>query len=318
MNKIWLFLLISIFLFSKELDIKENKSDILDIKSNSYIYTIQLFSSKTLPPAERFAKNLDKDIQKDSFILKIGSYYVVRYKNEKKYNYLKQILKNLKKYGFNDAFIVKMDERRLLKAIRYTSEKTFNKNSDKKNKTDTTLILLDADNFYKAGKYHKSLNYYLKAYRLGNRSENIVINISYLMGKTCNLKKFENFINEIDDKEPSVYAFGIGAIEVEEDNILKDLLLKNIDFSQEGYIELLLGYIYEKEKDFKNALHFYKNAYLKNSKDPYFVYAYARALDLDKRYKKALRYYKYLLKNSDNNLKKTVKKRVETLKVLIK
>jgi len=197
-------------------------------------------------------------------------------------------------------------------------KKVSKKKTDKKRLSNSELILIlsKADQFFNEGKYQKSLNEYLKIYESEDASETVLINISYLMGRTQNFDKFRDFLSEEKNKEPLLYAFGVGAIEISEEEIAKKFLLKNIDFSQEGYIELLLGYIFEKDKDLEKAIYFYKKAYLKNSKNPHFIYAYARALDLLRKYKEALEYYKKISEISDNKLKRVVLNRIIELKAV--
>ncbi len=297
---------------NSQVDIKEKK-DILNIK-NSYGYSIQIYTSKALPPALKFIKTTPLKIQKDSFIVKIGNYYVVRYLFKPSFIQVKKFLEDVKNIGFQDAFIVKMTKEKIIKSIKL---KKIKKNINKK-PVDYATILSKADRYFEQGKYQKSLNEYLKLYNQNKKTDIMLINISYLMGRTKNIKNFQNLLKSEDEKEIPLYAFGIGSIEIDEDIIAKDILIKNLKYSQEGYLDLLLGYIYEKNGDILKALNFYKNAYLKNSKNIYFIYAYARALDIQKKYQKAYKYYKKILEYADNKKNNNIiiytKKRVEQLR----
>ena len=298
---------------SEEIDIKEQK-DILNIKN---VYTIQLYTAVNLSSTKRFANRLPKDIFKKSFIIKIGKYYVVRYDINSNFYEIKKNLKYIKNLGYSDAFIVKMKRSRFLNRIKLAKESKEVKTRRKKfTRNEITFILSEADRYFNENKYEKSLNEYLKIYRIGKHSDSVIINISYLMGKTKKYYEFSNFIKLIEKKEPLIYAFCIGVIEEKRIDIAKDILLKNLNFSEDGFLELLLGYIFEKENNTKIAFDFYEEAYKKNNNNPYFIYAYARSLDFLRKYKEALKYYKKILDFPDNKIVKLIKKRINQLEAI--
>jgi tetratricopeptide (TPR) repeat protein len=265
------------------------------------VFTIQLYTSDTLKPAEHYFKKLPKFIKPKSFIVKIGKYYTIRccisHKPPlKDYRKIKKIIK--------DAFIAKMYSWRI-KTIIYPKRKI-------KHNENITLELQKADDLYKEGKIQKSLNEYLKIFKYENTLKN-KINTAYLYGLLGNLKGFETFIKKYGKNEMVLYSFAVGMINRGDLNKLKPFIFKNLKYSQTGYLNIIAGYILEKEKKYKKAFVQYKNGYFKNMKNPYFIYAYARAFDLIGKYKNAIKYYSKLLKEK-NILEKYAKQRINQLR----
>ena len=252
-----------------------NKLGVIFLSSFLYasqtVYTIQLFSSKTLSPAVKNFQKLPKHYQKACYVVKINKFYALRCYNIPK-NTLKKKIKPLRKY-FKDAFIAKMYKFRLNQII-YPK-----KTPDKK----VSYLLYKADYFYNKGNLYKSLELYKKAYKT-EKNPQIAVNISYIEGL---LGKTPTFYTE-----KTLYAYSIGAIKSQNYNKLSLILEKNRFLSNEGYIDFVLGYLNEKNP--KKALIYYKTAFEKNPTNRYFIYAYARILDINKEYKKALEFYKQI------------------------
>ncbi len=271
-----------------------NKLGIIFISSLIYasqtVYTIQLFSSKTLSPAVKSFQKLPNRYQKTCYVVKINKYYTLRCYHTPK-NTLKNKMINLKKY-FKDAFIAKMYKFRLNQII--YPKKIHNKK--------VSYLLYKADYFYNKGDLYKSLELYKKAYK-AEKNPQIAINISYIEGI---LGKTPSFYTE-----KTLYAYSIGAIKSQNDDKLISILEKYKKLSKKGYIDFVLGYLNEKNP--KKALIYYETAFNKNPVNKYFIYAYARILDINKKYKKALHYYKQLI-SCDDNICKYAKIRIRQIK----
>jgi tetratricopeptide (TPR) repeat protein len=258
--------------------------------ANQYALTIQLYTSDTLKPAIRYYNSLPKKIKKKSFILKIGKYYTIRYlpsKNAKKE--FEQIKSEIK-----DAFEIDTYEYRLKNPV--YPKKNFKKSISKKPVINLPLAIYKADKFFKEGLFYESLKEYEKIYPY-LKEENIAINLSYLYGLLDKPEEFEKFLKNDEFKEMSLYSFSVGMIKRGDLKNLKNIILKNLKYSKRGYLDVIAGYLFEKEKNYEKALSYYKNAYFKNYYNPYFIYAYARGLDLNRKYKEALNFYKKIVKN---------------------
>jgi len=242
--------------------------------------TIQLFSSVSLESAKKFLKKMPKD--KKCLVLKIKKYYAVRCIT----NNAKRDLKLFKKYA-KDAFFINTKK----EALSNTPRQNIN----------IANILSQADYYFKKGDVQKSLKLYKKAYKY-DKNPQIAMNISYLEGI---LGKDPSFINEKD-----LYAYSIGAIKYGNKEKLKKIIKQYLHLSKNGYLDFVYGYLNEKNPN--TALAYYKNAYLKNPLNKYFIYGYARILEINKNYNLARHYYSKI-SQCEEKLCKIVKIRLRQL-----
>jgi len=260
---------------------------------NNTIKTIQLYSSKKLDYAIYNYKKLPNNLKKECFVFKIKKYFTLRC-------YYKNNLNQYKKF-FKDAYINHTYKWRF-KHILYPKTKMHNFN--------ISLAIYKANLFFKNQDYLKALNEYKKIYKY-NKNKQVLINIAYIYGIVNQKKEFINFLKNKSNKEILIYAFSLG--EIKYNNLSKKFLLRNLKYSKKGYLNILLGFLYEKENKIKLALNQYKKAFNKNPYNKYFIYLYARGLDLNKKYKKALIYYKKIM-NCDDLICKYSKERVNEIK----
>ena len=243
--------------------------------------TIQLFSSVSLDSARSFLNRLPKE--KKCLILKIKKYYAIRCIT----NNAKRDLKFFKKYA-KDAFFIN------------TKKEAIYPSSPKQN-INTPNVLSQADYYFKKGDVQRSLELYKEAYKY-DKNPQIATNISYLEGI---LGKNPSFLNEKD-----LYSYSIGAIKYGNKEKLKQIIKRNLHLSKRGYLDYVYGYLNENNP--KIALVYYKNAYLKNPMNRYFIYGYARILDINKNYDLARRYYRKI-SHCNEKLCKIVKMRLRQL-----
>jgi len=251
-----------------------------EVKLNK-IPTIQVFTSLYEKPTKKFLKKLPLKYQQKCLILKIKKYFAIRCLT----NNPKRDLKELKKYA-HDAFFI------------FTKKEAISLGKPQKNSPNDLYL---AHFYYRKGNLIKSLELYKSAYAY-TKNPQIAINIAYIEGL---LGKNPTFTTE-----KTLYAYSIGAIQSSNTKKLKKLLKTNINFSKEGYIEFVLGYLNENNP--KKALYYYQRAYKKNPLNKYFIYALARIYDINKKYEYAVFYYQKISKCNDN-ICKIAKKRIRQL-----
>jgi hypothetical protein len=244
-----------------------------------------------LQTAINFLNSFNYKEKNKCYIVKIKKYYVIRCYHTKTNtlsNKLKQIQKEIK-----DAFIAKMYKWRLQKIIYPKPASDININYN--------YLLYKADYFFQKNNLFKSLKYYKKAFKF-NKNPQIAINISYIEGLLGLLPSIYT--------EKTLYAYSLGAIKTNNNETAKSILQNHLSLSKEGYLEYVLGYLYQNNKN--KSLHYYKTAVNKNPFNIYFIYAYARALDICQHYNKALKYYK-MIDNCDDIICRYAKQRIRQL-----
>ncbi|NPA11269.1 MAG: hypothetical protein GXO62_03410 [Epsilonproteobacteria bacterium] len=230
-------------------------------------YTIQAFYSKDYQQALRAYNLLPPEIAKHCFITKNKLYALRCYKSKNK----NLPLNKIKKY-FKDAYILKKSKLHII----YPKKENF---ITIQKRIPLSTLLYKADKYYREGDYLKSLFYYKQAYSI-HPSPQIATNISYIEGL---IGKKPSIITE-----KNLYAYAIGALKTSKN--IAPILKKHLNISKNGYLYLLYGYINERNP--KEALKYYKLALDKNRYNKYFIYAYARALDINNLKKEAIYYYK--------------------------
>ncbi|WP_200762740.1 tetratricopeptide repeat protein [Nitrosophilus alvini] len=328
MSRIVCFLMFSaLVLCAAEVDRKSEKRG--PFSNSGYFYTIQIFSAKGPESTKRFVSKLPAGMKENVMVFQSGKYYAVRYGYEHNLTRLKKILYKIKERGYKDSFLVKMKKSRLKEMIKFFEKgsvvekkkivktritKNIQKNFNKpKNRKKTIFFLNRAHDFYRKGAFGKSLEFYLKAYNSGAKEEKTLANIAFLCGKTSNDKLFEKLLFNSKDKERLLYAYGAGAIESGFLENAKKILIKYRHTTYSGFCDLLLGLISEKEKDLPKALYFYKAAYKKDISNPFFIYSYARALDMAGDLEKALKIYKKCLSSADNRVVEYAQLRIQQI-----
>jgi hypothetical protein len=128
------------------------------------------------------------------------------------------------------------------------------------------------------------------------------LNISYLEGI---LGEKPTFL-----RENTLYAYSVGAIKYGNKKNLKKIIRQYLHLSKKGYLDFVYGYLNEDHPE--TALIYYKNAYLKNPLNKYFVYGYARILDINKNYNLATHFYRKI-SQCNEKLCKIVKIRLRQL-----
>ncbi len=135
-----------------------------------------------------------------------------------------------------------------------------------------------AESAYKQGNLEESLEYYQKAYSI-KKDQDILENIILLKVSSGQL---ESVIRDIENLS-SQKRYNVVLQIIEEGNLdtAQKLLLKFIPYDKDGDMFYLLGYLYELKENYQKALEFYRKAYFKSPQDQYFMYAYARLLEVN-------------------------------------
>ncbi|NPA54705.1 MAG: tetratricopeptide repeat protein [Aquificae bacterium] len=170
---------------------------------------------------------------------------------------------------------------------------------------DSTFLSLVwlAEESYNQKNIEGSLRYYQQAYNL-KKDEDILQNIILIL---IDLNKSNLALEKIKDISSleRVYEVILYAIENNHIELAKKMLLRYIPFDTNGDFFYLAGYLYELSQNYQKALEYYRKAYFKNQKDQYFMYAYARILEINNEYTQAEKIFRELksIENLDPNIK---------------
>ncbi len=287
-------------------------------------YTIQLVSTIKLEDALKRVIPLPKKLKSKTKIYKIGKYYAARYGASSTPKKLKSVLVEFHKLGFKDAYIQKTTkwhmEHNFVRPV-HAEPKTSNKRAKptlQNNKYLLSDTLLKASKAYKEGDLSSALIYYEMLYKNGYKFPKLINNLCYLYGKMGDWEDAKKIIEEQKSASKFLYAFLYGAVESANADAINELN-EYILYDRSGRLALLLGYYYEKKNNINKALGYYKIAYDKNPFDPYNMIAYARALDMQKQYKKALILYQKALRKLPKKSKtyETIQHRISMLKEIL-
>jgi tetratricopeptide (TPR) repeat protein len=141
-----------------------------------------------------------------------------------------------------------------------------------------------------------NLNELIKKYEVSlneNDNEMVRSNLFYLYGKTLNWERASKLLQNFQDVQSVLYAYGIGAIESNSQS-LEIELHEWLEADEKGYLNLLLGVYKEKQKDNIGAFSYYEKAYKINQNDLYLMYSYARSLELINRLAEAKEMYRVI------------------------
>ncbi len=192
------------------------------------------------------------------------------------------------------------------------------KKNKEKNKNKLTLyeinsLIYKANKYISSGEYEKALRIYQKLYEV-KPSKEILNNLLILYIKTGNEKEILKYLDKLKGK------------------ILMNLTIelikqKKLDFALEvlnklkvkdSYFYLSKGILLESQGYLKQAITNYELAH-KLGETYIADYYYARALELEGRYKEALRKYKNIYNIIDNKkLKHIIRKRIEFLERIMR
>ena len=291
------------------------------------LYTLQIFSTKTISTAQEVLDKLPTDLKKEVKLYKAGNYIASRYSKASNPKALKRYVDIFKNYGFNDAYIVKTTKWHMLRnyiapAVRTAKKEVRQPLFFTKEKTlspyEISQTIVKADRAYKNGNDSMAMLYYEMLLNANAATSKIKNNLCYLYGKRGAWFEAKKIIDKERYIPKLLYAYAYGALETNQPDFIQSLG-KYILMDRSGRLALLSGAYYEKRGDFNRALNYYRLAYKKNPSDVYNIFAYARALDLNKNYKKALQYYKETLKHTHKKqeLYATLKRRTVQLSEML-
>ena len=197
-----------------------------------------------------------------------------------------------------------------------------NKNTQKKQnaltKYSKSNMILKANQAYKKGNETDAMIYYEMLLSSGYNNKKRKNNLCYLYGKRGAWFEAKEIIDKERYQGKLLYAYAYGAVENNQENYYQNLL-PYIMIDRSGLLMLLTAYYFEKKNYFKKASSFYKMAYNKNPSNLYIMYAYARNIDSQKKYKHALLLYKKILRKTDisNLLHKTTLLRISQIEGIL-
>ncbi len=289
------------------------------------VYTLQILSTKTIPTAHKILKKLPPRLRKDVKLYKAGNFIASRYSKAPTPKALKDYIETFKKYGFNDAYIVKTTKWHMLHNAIFSKNDTEEKKTAPAQKKSYTLsqydksqTLIKADKAYKSGDDSMAILYYEILLNADAATSKIKNNLCYLYGKKGAWFDAKKIIDKERYIPKLLYAYAYGALETNQDNFIQSLG-KYILLDRSGRLALLAGAYYEKRGDIPRALSYYKLSYEKNPSDVYNIFAFARALDLNRDHKNALKYYKEALRhiNENGKLQSAINRRIIQLSEIL-
>jgi len=326
MRQLYLILFIcSSLIFAKTLKFEVGSScdsKSISIKEDKLLprYTIQLITTLSLESTLKALFKLPTNLKKETKIYKIGKYFVARYGAAKEAKSIRGKIKHFKKLGFKDAYLVKttkwhMKHSYVRPLILKEDAKKYTKKRD--DKYTLSRLMSKASEAYKSGDISTALIYYELLYKKGATSVKLERNLCYLYGKINDWSDAKKIIERKKSASGLIYAYMYGAIESGESSFLNDLQ-DYILYDKSGRLALLAGYYYEKVGNMPKAYAYYKMAYKKNQFDPYNIMAYARALDIQKKYNKARKLYLKALERlkKHSQMYQKIEQRVNQLKDL--
>ncbi len=194
----------------------------------------------------------------------------------------------------------------------------YSNDTQKASKQQNTLskytqsnILLKADKAYKNGDDVTAMIYYEMLVDAGYATKKLKNNLCYLYGKqgawaeTKKLLQNEKYIAQL------LYAYAYGAVESHQELFIEHIS-EYMMLDRSGKLLLLAASYYEQNQKMQRAFGYYKMAYTKNPSSLYTLFAYARSLDMQKKYPQAILFYKKALSKQTKNkaLKKMIQARI--------
>jgi len=273
------------------------------IANDKKIYTIQLLSTLSDKNAKKRMQNIPKKFQKNSYIFEDKKYLALRYGVVSKPSLLQSALKEFKHIGFKDAYIM------TLNSMPQKQTTVQNKKIEQKLKKEfvepkiskflQSKMILKAQKAYNDGDEMTALLYYEMIHASGKASPKILNNLCYLYGKRGAWFEAQKIIDKQKYTSKLLYAYSYGAVQTNQEDFINNVS-PYIILDRRGRIALLAGAYFENRHDLDKALGYYKMAYNKNPSDIYNIFAYARALDINKHYTLAVQYYKKALSKAKN------------------
>jgi len=254
------------------------------------IYCVRFLSSAISLNEKDVLYSIPVNIRKKTHLVKTEKYYLAVYEGTPS---LKQACENLnfiRKAGYKDAYVRKAKIKVKTKKIR--------KKNNNISKFQYSDIIFKADKAYKKGDYMQAMIYYEMLLATGSKNNKIKNNLCYLYGRIGAFEQAKEIIQNTQYPSRLIYAYAYGATLTQQDNFYKNLS-KYILLDRSGHLLLLSANYFERKGDLQKAISFYKMAYKQNPSDPYIVFAYARAYDMQEKTDKALFFYKQLANNTD-------------------
>lgn len=191
-------------------------------------------------------------------------------------------------------------------SLGYSSSKVSNEKKSRQELSEPKIskylqskMILKAQEAYKDGDEMSALLYYEMIHSSGKTNPKILNNLCYLYGKRGAWFEAQKIIDKQRYTAKLLYAYAYGAVQNNQENFIHNIS-PYIILDRRGRIALLAGSYFENRHDLKQALAYYKMAYEKNPSDVYNIFAYARALDLNKHYALAVQYYKKAFSRAKN------------------
>ncbi len=295
-------------------------------------YTVQILSTKSIESAKKILKKrLPPKLLSQIQLYKTGGYIASRYAKAESPSSLVKYKDIFHKYGFKDAYIVKTTKWHMMRNFVANALENETLSQTKQEATtngtkrytlsnyNKAKILAKADKAYKSGDETTALLYYEMLYNAGVTTKEIKNNLCYLYGKKGAWFEAKKIIDKERYISDLLYAYAYGALETNQDNFIQSLS-RYILLDKSGKLALLAGAYYEQREDLSRAKSYYRLAYEKNPSGFYPLFAYARALDMEKNFKEAVRYYNKALEHTNENhtVYAAIRNRITQLKELEK
>lgn len=290
-------------LFVLNLYASGNLSLYADVKeADTKSYSIQVFSTVTNKTLREHIKDVPKDLQKKLYTYHGKKYFALRYASVSSPRNLQKALKKFKNAGFKDAYILN------------TGVKIKKKKDTKISKFLLADMILKANDAYKKGDEMAAMLNYEIIYAAGQASPEVINNLCYLYGTRGAWFDAKRIIAKQKYSAKYIYAYANGSALSNQKNFI-DTLSPYMMIDRSGKLLLLAGYYFEKNNHLNRALGYYKMAYEKNPSGFYNIFAYARALDMEHNYEKAIVLYQKALNKAPNkNIHNIISERILQLK----
>ena len=269
-------------------------SDTLSLAKKKRVYTIQLFSVKRVLPEKNILKQVPTALHDKIHFHKTKSATVACYSQAKDYDTIHKELSKVRKAGYKKAYIITTTRWYMPQQ----KQVDVNLNSTPQlSQYAISKMITKANIAYKNADESRAMMYYEMLLSAGVKSSNIKNNLCYLYGKRGAWEDAQDIIE--NDRYPAklIYAYANGAVITMQKSFYEDLE-EYILLDRTGHLDLLAGYYFEENHNFKKAFEFYKRAYEKNRDDIYNAYGYARFLDILGKKREAFALYTKLYKRT--------------------
>ncbi len=183
-------------------------------------------------------------------------------------------------------------------------------------KEDASKLAYEAFELFKKGRLRESAELYERSLRVkyNPKVANNLVVVYVLLGE---FERAERVIERFES-DRLVYSYVVELVKAGKEERAFEAVRRFSYLDRKGYVSFARGYLEERRGNIEGAVKSYREAFEKNSGNPYFGYNYGRLLELKGNLGEALRVYSFLVNNSglSADLKSVLVRRISYLSSL--